>query len=169
MELLIFSDSHGGAYQMEQALSRQVTRPGAICFLGDGLRDTEVLDDRGVLLWTVRGNCDYGPLFEDTPTERTVDLLGHRILLTHGHRFFVKSGYGALLSHAMELGADIVLFGHTHAPISLCVEAGERIGNFVTERETYLFNPGSIGQGFFGTLHLTENAVLFSHGTLMNS
>ena len=166
MELLIFSDSHGRAGNMQRALSRQIHSPDAVCFLGDGLSDVEAMDDAKRLLWTVRGNCDFGMRFSDTPTERTVDLWGHRIFMTHGNSFFVKSGYGALLSHAARAGADIVLFGHTHTPLSVTVEAGERIGEVVLERPLYLFNPGSVGAGSFGTLHLTENAVLFSHGTL---
>ncbi len=168
MEILIFSDSHGRAHLMKNALSRQITPPDAVCFLGDGLGDLEALSLERALLWTVRGNCDFGTHFADEPLVRTVDVHGHRILMTHGHSFFVKSGYGALLSHAAKTGADVVLFGHTHTPVSLTVEKGERIGDVVLERTVSLFNPGSIGEGSFGTLHLTENAVLLSHGTLQS-
>lgn len=167
MELLIVSDSHGHADGISLALSRQLTPPDALCFLGDGLEDTELLAlSPKTMLWTVRGNCDYGARFGDVPAERAVDLWGHRIFMTHGHPFFVKSGYGALLAHAVRIGADLVLCGHTHTPFLQTVAPGECIGGVTVERPLYLFNPGSIGSGSFGTLHLTENAVLFSHGTL---
>ncbi|MBE6589073.1 MAG: YfcE family phosphodiesterase [Ruminococcaceae bacterium] len=167
MELLIFSDSHGRADAMRRAMKLQVSDVHAVCFLGDGLFDAEALDTGRAMLWAVRGNCDWGASWSEYPTERLIDLAGHRLLLTHGHTFGVKSGCGALLSHAAQVGADIVLFGHTHEPVSLCVDAGETVGGCTLERPMYLFNPGSVGQGgSFGTLCLSESTVLLSHGRL---
>ena len=97
MELIIFSDSHGRCDGMLQALERQVRPPQAICFLGDGLRDVESLSANRSMLYTVRGNCDWG-MHSDAPTERTVTLEGHRLLLTHGHLYGVKGGLGALIA-----------------------------------------------------------------------
>ena len=55
-----------------------------------------------------------------------------KILMTHGHRYGVKSGYGTALAAAKSMGAQVVLFGHTHIP-------------FMEEREGILMlNPGSL-------------------------
>ncbi len=165
MELLIFSDSHGRVDAMNLALSRQIRPIYAICFLGDGLADTELLRTNNSLLWTVKGNCDFGVRAADELTERVIDLMGHRILMTHGHLCSVKSGIGALLSRAVELDADAVMFGHTHEAFSLTLPVGETVGGHELTRPLHLFNPGSIGyKGSFGSLCLTEDTLLFSHG-----
>ena len=165
MELLIFSDSHGRGERMGDALSLQRRRPDGICFLGDGLRDTESLSLTPIPLYTVRGNCDFGVFFEDADTERLLFFEGHALLLTHGHTYGVKSGEGALIARAAALGADIVLFGHTHTPTERVLPSGSVIGGAALSRPMYLFNPGSIGyEGFFGTLLLKGDTVLFSHG-----
>lgn len=164
MELLVFSDSHGRGKRIDDALLLQRRAPDAVCFLGDGLRDIEALSIDPVPLYAVRGNCDLG-FFEDTETERLLFLEGHTLLLTHGHTYGVKSGEGALISHAAALGADIVLFGHTHTPTERVIPLGSVIGGATLSRPMYLFNPGSIGyEGFFGTLLLKGDTVLFSHG-----
>ena len=149
---------------MQAALSRQIRPVQAVCFLGDGLRDVEALPLGRAMLYDVRGNCDWSTQ-ADVPTERTVSLEGHRLLLTHGHLYGVKSGIGALATYAARLGADIVLFGHTHTPCDTVIDAGEVVGGVTLTRPMHLFNPGSIGMGgSFGTLLLTGETVLFSHG-----
>ena len=164
MELLIFSDSHGRVDGMRAALERQTRPPQAVCFLGDGLRDTERLTLGRAMLYDVRGNCDLG-MEADAPIDRTVTLAGHKLFLTHGHMHGVKSGLGALIAAAARMEADVVLFGHTHAPTLIELPAGETVGGTTLARPMYLFNPGSIGMGgSFGTLYLTETTVLFSHG-----
>lgn len=167
MELLIFSDSHGSAEGMRRALARQIRRPNAVCFLGDGIRDAECLETQSGLIWyCVRGNCDWGFIGDGYPTDRVLDLEGHRLLLTHGHRHYVKDTYAQLLSKAVTIGADIVLLGHTHAPLNATVPEGESFAGVEVPRTTYLFNPGSIRDGSFGTLLLRGEQVLFSHGSI---
>ena len=172
MELLIFSDSHGNADGIRQALMRQPRRPDAVCFLGDGVRDLDLPALCEVAVYAVRGNCDWSRT-EDVPwTERTLYLEGHTILLTHGHLHGVKSGLGGLISYAASVGADVVLFGHTHRPTERVLPAGTQVGDCVLERPMYLLNPGSVGYDedgegrSFGTLTLQGDAVLFAHGRL---
>lgn len=165
MELLIFSDSHGRTDGMLWALDAQLRRPNGICFLGDGLRDLDALDD-ATAVYAVRGNCDWDSAAASYPSELLLHFEGHTLFLTHGHTYGVKGGVGALIAHAADVGADIVLFGHTHEPLSETIPAGTQIGNRVLERPMYLFNPGSIGyEHSFGTLLLSGDAVLFSHGS----
>ena len=173
MEAIIFSDSHGNRAGMQQVLSHQVKSPEAVFFLGDGLRDFDALDTANASLYRVTGNCDwFSPLRDgkNPPTECLTALLGHTILLTHGHKFSVKSGEEHLLRHALAAGADIVLFGHTHRPTLRIFSAGEELLGQTLARPLYLFNPGSIASGYgggsFGTLLLTRDTVLFSHGIL---
>ena len=167
MEFLIFSDSHGSAQNMTAAIDRQVKTPDAILFLGDGARDLDSLFLCDTPLWAVRGNCDWSSSDYADKTERTLYFEGHTILLCHGHEWGVKSGLGALIRHAAEVDADIVLFGHTHTPVEQVIPQGEAVGKSTLSRPMYLFNPGSIGyDGNFGTLTLKGDAVLFSHGTL---
>ena len=167
MEFLIFSDSHGSVSNMSLALDRQVKSPDAILFLGDGARDIDNLFVVDTPIWAVRGNCDWASGDLADKTERLLHFEGHTILICHGHEWGVKSGYGALIRHAAEVDADIVLFGHTHTPVEQVIPQGEAVGNSTLSRPMYLFNPGSIGyDGSFGTLTLKGDAVLFSHGTL---
>ena len=168
MEFLIFSDSHGRYANVREAFRRQVRTPDAVIFLGDGLRDIDAGDFYGSTLYAVQGNCDFSPRLGDgtgVSDELILQFEGHKLLLTHGHHYHVKSGCGALLARAVRAGADIVLFGHTHMPISETVPSGSEIGGVAITHPIYLFNPGSIGQsGSFGTLGLRGENVLFSHG-----
>lgn len=167
MELLIVSDSHGCAENIQCALERQIKTPDAVLFLGDGARDLDRLFLVDTPLWAVRGNCDWSFSDYADKTERVLYLEGHTILMTHGHEWGVKGGLGALIAHAAEVGADIVLFGHTHKPILQTLPVGEVVGEITLSRPMYLFNPGSIGyDGNFGTLIVKGDIVLLSHGKL---
>lgn len=167
MEFLIFSDSHGSAQNMTAAIDRQIKMPDAVLFLGDGARDLDRLFLCDIPIWAVRGNCDWSSSDYADKTERTLYFEGHTILLCHGHEWGVKGGMGALIAHAAEVGADIVLFGHTHTPTLQTIAAGEQVKGITLTRPMYLFNPGSIGyEGSFGTLTLKGESVLLSHGKL---
>lgn len=165
MELLIFSDSHGNPHGMYRRLKEN---PNAIVVhLGDGVRDldTAALSHRTV--YAVRGNCD---LFEERPEEIVMSLEGHVVLMTHGHRYAVKQGLERLLAHAAEVGADLVLFGHTHRAEERYFSEGTVVGEQILSRGIYLCNPGSVGRGSggaaasFGRLLLQRGNVLFSVG-----
>ncbi len=164
MEWLIFSDSHGNEDNMHHALAQQPRIPHGVCFLGDGLKDIDRLPLDHSILYTVRGNCDWDCSSDGIPNERSFCAEGHTILLTHGHLHGVKSGCAELATYAANLGADIVLFGHTHQPSEMTYPAGQRFGTTVLTRPLYLLNPGSIRNGNFGTLFLQKETVLFAVG-----
>lgn len=166
MKALIFSDSHGRTRAMKAAIDCQLSTPDAIFFLGDGLRDTEDPIFELSTLYAVRGNCDWFAGYSDIPNERVMQWAGQTLLLTHGHEYNVKSGTGALLLRAMDVGADIVLFGHTHEPICERIPAGTILrGGRAYPKDIWLFNPGSIGMdGSFGTLSVRGSNFLLSHG-----
>ena len=165
MEFLIFSDSHGRVDAMREVIARQIRAPHAILFAGDGVRDTEQIG--GDVHWSaVSGNCDF--FCRDYPETLLLPMGGHRVLLTHGHRFGVKEGLERLMRYATVADADVVIYGHTHLPHLQVLESGTVLGERTLERPMYLFNPGSIGMGShsFGTLTLRPDLVFFAHGEL---
>ncbi len=165
MDILILSDSHGRADAIREVLARQIRRPDAIVFLGDGVRDLGVIPD-GIPVYAVSGNCDLFLTGGGYPSEGVTALGGHTVFFTHGHAYGVKSGLGRLLLKGVEANADILLFGHTHLPTLQMLNKGETAGFTTLERPLYLFNPGSLKEGSFGTLTLSGDTALFSHGHL---
>ena len=161
MYALIFSDSHGKTQNMQEVIDRQIASPNAVFFLGDGLRDLDTLDSGRSELYCVRGNCDVFAPFDGE--EQTVIFDGVKIFMTHGHRYMVKSGYTVAAEKALAKGADILLFGHTHQPICLLVRAGEKIGDTVAKKDLWIFNPGSVREGCFGSLTVKNGVVLLNN------
>lgn len=178
MKCLVFSDSHGSTALMQQALRAHPTAE-AVLFLGDGIADLEaaVAADRAPIprqYVAVRGNCDFSTSFRTEPLAKTVALTlgGYRILMTHGDLYGAKHGMEGLISLAVGRQADILLFGHTHRPAETYLPAEQLPpppeGSPARERPLYLLNPGSAGAthpATYGILTLTEQGILFSHGT----
>lgn len=165
MKCLVFSDSHGTSFGMKRAL-RMHPDAEVIFFLGDGLSDfEELIYDRSRAYIAVRGNWDVNGILGDNMVKKTdsITLMGHRIFLTHGDLYGVKYGLDGIKKLAVDLNADLVLFGHTHQKLEKYIPTEE--GGY------YLFNPGSIGGGFgikpsYGVINLTEQGILLSHGSL---
>lgn len=111
MKLLILSDSHGRLDDMFSAAQKEA--PDAIIHLGDHIEDARTLQRRlGELpFYMVRGNCDFQAAGD---TRLFFPLEGQKIFITHGHEYGVKNGIHTLLEQGASLGADIVLYGHTH-------------------------------------------------------
>ncbi|MBQ4091329.1 MAG: YfcE family phosphodiesterase [Clostridia bacterium] len=169
MNILIFSDSHGKQDNIREALSRQISMPDAVIFLGDGLRDLDGIDLGGIPLHSVCGNCDsmVAQLF-DTPDEQLLFIGGKRIFITHGHKYHVKSLLSPIILRARELCADIVLFGHTHQALEMTLGEENQYG-IKLEKPLLVMNPGSIGSYpyCFGSIDiLKDGSALMSHGSL---
>ncbi len=147
MRVGVLSDSHG---DVEQAV-RAVEEMGKIDLLvhaGDYYRDALCLADRfGLEVKAVVGNCDRG---EKGPVEELFELVGRKVYLTHGHIYGVKQGLLRLHYRAREVGADIVIFGHTHIPGKEDVDG------------ILFLNPGSVvwsrlgGKGSYAVLQVDE-------------
>ena len=147
MKILVLSDSHGRVENAVQAV--EITRPDAIFHLGDGWRDAQELSARfpDIPLTQVPGNCDFGTLSQ---AELLVCLEGHTLLLAHGHTLSVKQSLLPAMYRAQEVGAEMLLYGHTHF-----ASIDERNGIF-------FLNPGSIGdysRPFYGIVTV-ENGKL---------
>jgi uncharacterized protein len=111
MKVLVISDTHGNVNRAFIAHTR--SEPvDIIIHLGDGSADADMLREAlDVPVISVAGNCDPG---SNAPRELVWECEGKRILLTHGDAYQVKSGLARLRQRAEEIGADAVLFGHTH-------------------------------------------------------
>ncbi len=135
---------------MEQAIRAHERDTDVILFLGDGVREAEILFQRfpQIMHSAVLGNNDIGC---GGVQECILDLQGVRTLCTHGHKYGVKSGRGRLYQAAVEKEAQLVLFGHTH-------EAEE-----FTMEGIRFFNPGSVGRG----LERTYGVLYIEHGNIV--
>ena len=139
MKYLVLSDSHGNVDNMVRAV--ELTKPDGIIHLGDCWRDAEELHELfpRLPLEQVPGNCDFGR-FEAL----------ERVLIAHGHTLGVKTGLLRAQYRALEQNADLLLFGHTHAPL---VDAASR---------PMMMNPGSIGDSrrpTYGVLECRDGQI----------
>lgn len=147
MKILVFSDSHGSMGKMVEAM--ELERPHHVFFLGDHYRDGQELAALypDVPMDLVLGNCDWGP----GPDLRIVELEGVRFLLTHGHRYYVKSGLDELLQEGLHRQVDVACFGHTH------------LAKVVYRQGIYLMNPGTVGgcraREGYGIIHAQGGTV----------
>ena len=112
MRIIVYSDTHGNlAAHME--IFKRNEDADAFIFLGDGERELDKMralyPNKKIL--HVAGNCDWGSM---TPDWDIFMANGVKILFTHGHTAGVKYSLDRLCYRAMEVGAKIVLFGHTH-------------------------------------------------------
>ena len=171
MNLLIFSDSHGSRRAIERILSRQWAlpmsqRPEYILFLGDGLVDLEGLElPAAVSTLAVSGNCDGFSSYGE-PELRIPVFANQRTVMMHGHRFSVKSGLDKAVAFAVAQNADILLFGHTHQPFAEQYEAGDVAYGVCLSKPLLLLNPGSLREGSFGLVSITEKGIFSSHGEI---
>ena len=135
MKVLVFSDSHRSLSGMYTAIDRH--QPQQVIHLGDMISDAEEVAEHYPKLpfCLVPGNCDGWML--SVPVKKQITLEGKSILLSHGHRWGVKSGYDMAIADARAVGADILLFGHTHVPLCKHMEDGLWMLNPGTSRSSY--------------------------------
>ncbi len=131
--ILVLSDTHGKLGRLlrdnESELVRHLNECDRIFHLGDGEDDIRKLDMLyPTKLDFVNGNCDSST---DTPI-RIIDIENTRFLLTHGHKFSVKSTLMKLELECRYREANVGLFGHTHRVTY------EYLGGVI------LLNPGSV-------------------------
>lgn len=148
MRILVVSDTHGDGYALQNALWQQ-PEAKIVFHLGDGAREMEAVaaDNPDRTFYGVRGNCDSERCELLGNREETVG--GRRIFFTHGHLWSVKFGLTRVAYAARERQADILLFGHTHQPLSLYDDG------------LYLVNPGSLGYDKrYATVDIVPGGIL---------
>lgn len=176
-DILIVSDVHGRRARLDELISyrKSLLKEGEVLnviFLGDGLEDLFASSHYdSIITYAVRGNCDYNviysPMGEKMPFTQLVLAGGYKIFITHGHLFSVKESALELCREASSVGADIVLFGHTHVPRLEYIKGGSVRG---VDKDIVIFNPGSLDayDGSFGNLSFSEQGFLLSHGKYTN-
>lgn len=150
MKILVISDSHGAREKMLTLFHEH--SPDAVIFLGDGLRDADYLFDRSgaVPIYRVCGNCDgYSPESFDN---QLLKLGGKTLFITHGHLYGAKQGLTALWAQAKTVGADALLFGHTHRRF------------YEKQDGVILANPGSLFSGSYAIMEIQNGEISFKHG-----
>lgn len=129
MRILVISDSHGRNDDVEGVIN-QVGHIDMLIHCGDVERGDQYI--RSLVdcpVYMVAGNNDYNL---DLPIKEIIEVEGHRIMITHGHRYQVYRGVAMLRKIAMDEGVDVVMFGHTHCPF---IEIQE---------DLTILNPGSL-------------------------
>ncbi len=129
MKILIVSDTHRRDENFVKVL--QAEKPvDRVIHLGDA-EETESNMSRltGQPLDIVSGNNDF---FGDMPREKEIMLGNYRVLLTHGHYYYVSLDTKMLGREARARGFDIVMYGHTHRP------------KIEKKNDLVLLNPGSL-------------------------
>lgn len=149
MNIVVVSDTHGSTDNIIRNI-KSMENIDMIFHLGDYVEDgTKIGAALDIPITIVRGNGDYGKYgYED---EQIVEIMGKRILLTHGHKYNVRFGVQNLFYRALEVEADMVLYGHTH------------IAKILKKEGITIMNPGSpdyprgiIRKGTFGLITIGD-------------
>lgn len=130
MRVLIVSDTH----RMNDNFCKVIEEKGPfnrVIHLGDAEGAEYFLSKKAQCpLDIIAGNNDF---FADLPREKEIAIEGRRILMTHGHQYYVSVEMERIRQEGRERGVDIVMFGHTHRPLI-----------DVRKNDISLINPGSL-------------------------
>ena len=146
MKILVVSDTHRTVEKMRMAI--EMEKPDMVLHLGD--HDADAIEIARLMpqvnICYVRGNCDS---FSDSALIYENTFQGVKIFAAHGHKYNVKSGLLSFQYAAMEVGARVALFGHTHCPY--CCELGS----------LWLMNPGACGayRASYGLVEIQDGNV----------
>lgn len=127
--IMIVSDTHRYHENLKKAL--KIEGPiDMLIHLGDSEGEEDYIRELAdCKVEMVSGNNDY---FSELDREIVLDIENYRVLLTHGHYYYVSVGLNFIKEEAIQRNFDIVMFGHTHRPI---IDMSE---------DVILINPGSI-------------------------
>ncbi len=127
--IMIVSDTHKRHGNLMEALYNE-GKIDLLIHLGDVEGEEEVIQEMaGCEVLMVPGNNDFYARYEK---EIETQIGKYKVLLTHGHNYYVTFDLQTIREEGISRGMDIVMFGHTHRP---CISI---------EEEIILINPGSI-------------------------
>lgn len=130
MKILIVSDTHRRDANLVEVLKKE--RPiDCLIHLGDVEGSEDYI--REIAECPTHIVCGNNDFFCDLPREEEFTLGRYKVLITHGHYYYVSLDTQEIKRQAEARGVDIVMFGHTHRPLL------EKSGKVL------LVNPGSIG------------------------
>lgn len=126
--ILVLSDLHYDQKNIQKIMPK-IAEADFVIFCGDGY-DSFVEKTAGFSskVTAVKGNCDSFFSVEDG----ILEVEGVKIMVTHGHKYGVKSGLFNLRDECVRVGASVVFFGHTHYATE------------VSEGGVKMINPGAI-------------------------
>jgi len=133
--ILVVADTHGDITLLKQ-LVKKYKNYDYLIHLGDYSKDIYKVEFDGIVV-SVRGNRD---LNRDVKQEHILEIMNHRIFLTHGHKYHVKYGIDRLFLKSLEINSTITLFGHTHVPFKENIDG------------VFLLNPGSLSRPAYGNI-----------------
>ncbi|SJZ68419.1 YfcE family phosphodiesterase [Selenihalanaerobacter shriftii] len=148
MKILCVSDTHGQVSELERIIPIE-DNIDFLLHAGDHITDVESIEKDNFNIVKVKGNRDRGC---EGNLDELIYIEDKKILLTHGHRYRAKYGLSNLAYKAVELEADIVVFGHTHKSLQ------------VQEDDILYLNPGSLtyprdGQASYGIIEINEGEI----------
>ena len=143
MKILVLSDSHSSLSFMRRCI--EAVKPDWMIHLGDHYDDAEAMTEEypDIPMVHVPGNCDRYRCPLDARELLCYPVGGVKMMMTHGHNYGVKMGTGALTAEARRLGAQAVLYGHTH------------VADCRLETDLWVLNPGTCGH-FGGSAGVIE-------------
>lgn len=114
MKILIVSDTHRRDGNFLKVLEKEAPIDHMI-HCGDVEGSEQMMEEAcGCPVDMVQGNNDF---FSTLPKEKELDIEGRRVLLTHGHYYYVSQGNEFIRREAIARRYDIVMYGHTHKPV----------------------------------------------------
>lgn len=129
MKVLIVSDSHRENDNIIKAIEKEKPIDMLVhCGDAEGA-EALIAHEAGCPIYIVAGNNDY---FTTLQNELVFTIEDRKVLLTHGHFYYVSMGVERLVDEARARGVDIVMYGHTHRPMLEILE------------DIVVINPGSI-------------------------
>lgn len=114
MRILVISDTHRKNDNYLNVI-KKVGKLDLVIHLGDVEGSEYTIEEAaGCPVEMVAGNNDF---FSNLPSEKTLQIGKYRVMITHGHRYYIGMGNEMLKEEATAHGVDIVMYGHTHKPV----------------------------------------------------
>lgn len=129
MKILVISDTHRNLDNLELVLEKE--KPiDLLLHLGDAEGQEDYIEAMAECpVEVVAGNNDF---YTKLPGERIFNIGKYKVMMTHGHYYYVNGGTSHIYRAAVEKGIDIAMFGHTHRPL------------IKEDEQVIMLNPGSI-------------------------
>ena len=128
-KIMIVSDTHRRLINLAEALYQE-GEIDMLLHLGDIEGEEDAIEEMSSCPFVyVPGNNDF---CSAQSREKEREIAGRKVLLTHGHYYYVSLDLQTIREEGIARGMDIVMFGHTHRPV------------ISVEDNITLINPGSI-------------------------
>ena len=143
-QLLVMGDSHGHLGKIADLIKLYKGRVVWI-HLGDRAHDCDPFLEDMKPLYRVEGNMDLKSV---APVEQILTLDSTRIFITHGHKYRVHNNLKLLVKKAVEVKADVVLYGHTHEKY------------YDIHKGIFFFSPGALKDGLYGLINVEKGSIV---------